>query len=67
VHPLVMTIPKFTLLGVPLLPLKPMGQSRRGVARVMEVQVRPMVVAIPRFIQRVVPLLSLKAKALLLE
>jgi hypothetical protein len=34
-----------------LLPLKPMAQSRRGVIRMLEAQVRPLVVAIPRFIQ----------------
>ncbi|CAC9465751.1 hypothetical protein, partial [uncultured Gammaproteobacteria bacterium] len=36
VHPLVMAIPRFIQLGVPLPPLKPMGQSRRGVIRLME-------------------------------
>jgi hypothetical protein len=36
---------------MPWLPLKPMGQSRRGVIQSMEAQVHPMVMAIPRFIQ----------------
>jgi hypothetical protein len=40
--------------------LKPMGQSRRGVAQVLEAQVRPLIVAILRFIQLMVPLLLLK-------
>ncbi|CAC9493915.1 hypothetical protein [uncultured Gammaproteobacteria bacterium] len=55
-----MVIPRFMQLGVPLPPLKPTAQSRRGVTQVMEVQVHPLVVATPRFMQRVVPLLSLK-------
>jgi hypothetical protein len=37
-----------------------MGQSRRGVAQVLEAQVRPLIVAILRFIQLLVPLLPLK-------
>jgi hypothetical protein len=32
-----------------------MGQSRRGVIQVLEVQVHPLVAAIPRFIQLGVP------------
>jgi hypothetical protein len=36
---------------VPLPPLKPMAQSRRGVVQVMEVQMHPLALAIPRFIQ----------------
>jgi hypothetical protein len=39
----------------PLLPLKLMGQSRRGVTRVLEAY-HPLVVVIPRFIQVIVPL-----------
>ncbi|VVM24597.1 hypothetical protein BSPWISOXPB_4991 [uncultured Gammaproteobacteria bacterium] len=44
---------RFIQLGMLLLPLKPMAQSRRGVIRMLEAQVRPLVVAIPRFIQLV--------------
>jgi hypothetical protein len=47
----VMAIPRFIQLIMPLPPLKPMDQSRRGVIQSMEVQVRPLVMAIPRFIQ----------------
>jgi hypothetical protein len=36
---------------MPLLPLKPMVQSRRGVTQILEVQVHPLVLATPRFIQ----------------
>ncbi|VVM25225.1 hypothetical protein BSPWISOXPB_6337 [uncultured Gammaproteobacteria bacterium] len=46
-----MAIPRFIQLMVPLPPLKPMVQSRRGVTQILEVQVHPLVVAIPRFIQ----------------
>ncbi|VVM18578.1 hypothetical protein BSPWISOXPB_1629 [uncultured Gammaproteobacteria bacterium] len=46
--------------GLPLPPLKPMVQSRRGVTRILEAQVHPLVVAILRFIQLMVPLLPLK-------
>jgi hypothetical protein len=60
VHPLVVTIPRFIQLQVPLLPLKPMAQSKRGVTQVMEVEMHPLMVSIPRFIQTVVPLLPLK-------
>jgi hypothetical protein len=38
VRPLVMTIPRFIQLILPLPPLKPMDQSRRGVAQVLEAQ-----------------------------
>jgi hypothetical protein len=39
-HPLMVAIPKFIQLGgEALLPLKPMGQSRRGVIQAMEAQV----------------------------
>ncbi|VVM24540.1 hypothetical protein BSPWISOXPB_4558 [uncultured Gammaproteobacteria bacterium] len=34
-----MAIPRFIQMGMPLPPLKPMAQSRRGV--VLEAQVRP--------------------------
>jgi hypothetical protein len=40
-----------------------MGQSWRGVFRIMEVQVRPLMVAIPRFIQMDTPLPPLKLMA----
>ncbi|VVM22407.1 hypothetical protein BSPWISOXPB_4750 [uncultured Gammaproteobacteria bacterium] len=49
--PLVEAIPRFIQIGVPLLPLKPMAQLRRGVVHILEAQVRPPVVAIPKFIQ----------------
>jgi hypothetical protein len=46
---------------MPLPPLKPMGQSRRGVIRIGEVaQTHPLIMAIPRFIQLKVPLPPLK-------
>jgi hypothetical protein len=38
----------------------PMDQSRRGVVRILEVQVHPLVIAIPRFIQLSMPLPPLK-------
>jgi hypothetical protein len=50
---------------MPLLLLKPMGQSRRGVIRALEVQVRPMVVVISRFIQLLVPLPPLKPNSVI--
>jgi hypothetical protein len=50
-HPLVTTIPRSIQLLVPLPPLKPMGQSRRGVTHLLEVQVRPLIMATLRFIQ----------------
>ncbi|CAC9437074.1 hypothetical protein [uncultured Gammaproteobacteria bacterium] len=37
VHPLVVAILRFIQMDMPLPPLKPMGQSRRGVVRVMGV------------------------------
>ncbi len=37
--------------AVPLPPLKPMVQSRRGVTQILEAQAHPLAVAIPRFIQ----------------
>ncbi|VVM25949.1 hypothetical protein BSPWISOXPB_4833, partial [uncultured Gammaproteobacteria bacterium] len=58
-HPMVVTIPRFIQLGLPLPPLKPMGQSRRGVMEVKE-QMHPLVMAIPRFIQLIMPLPPLK-------
>jgi hypothetical protein len=39
VHPLVMAIPRFIQIGIPLPSLKPMAQSRRGAHRVMKAQV----------------------------
>jgi hypothetical protein len=51
---------RFIQLGLPLLPLKPMVQSRRGVTQILEVQVHPLVLATPRFIQLGLPLLPLK-------
>jgi hypothetical protein len=39
---LVVAILRFIQLRVPLLPLKPMGQSRRGVTQIMEAQVHPL-------------------------
>jgi hypothetical protein len=48
---MVMATPRFIQMSMPLPPLKPMDQSRRGVIQVMEAQVHPMVMAIPRFIQ----------------
>jgi hypothetical protein len=62
VHPLV-AIPRFIQLGMPLLPLKPMGQSRHGVTQILEAQMHPLVAVIPRFIQIGKPLLSLKLMA----
>jgi hypothetical protein len=44
-------ISKFIRLGMPLLPLKPMAQSWRGVAQRMGVQVSPLTVTISKFIQ----------------
>jgi hypothetical protein len=46
-----MAIPRFIQLWLPSPPLKPMGQSWRGVIQVMEAQVNLMVMATPRFIQ----------------
>jgi hypothetical protein len=37
-HPLIMAILRFIQLGMPSPPLKPMGQSRRGVLQVLEAQ-----------------------------
>jgi hypothetical protein len=39
VHPLVLAIPRFIQLGLPLPPLKPMVQSRRGVTQILAAQV----------------------------
>jgi hypothetical protein len=41
VRPLIMAIPKFIQLGVPLPLLKPMDQSRHGVTHSMEAQAHP--------------------------
>jgi hypothetical protein len=46
---------------MPLLPLEPMGQLRRGVTQILAVHL-PLVVVIPRFIQPREPLLPLKLK-----
>ncbi len=62
-HPLTVVIPRFIQLGMPLPLLKPMVQSRRGVAQVMEAQVHPLTVAIPKFIQIDMPLPLLKPMA----
>jgi hypothetical protein len=53
-------ISRFIQILPPLPLLKPMGQSRCGVIRIMGVQVRPMIKTIPRFIQIRLPLLPLK-------
>jgi hypothetical protein len=37
-HPLVVAIPRFIQIGMPLSPLKPMDQSRCGVARLSNKQ-----------------------------
>ena len=50
---------RFIQIHMPLLPLKPMAQSRRGVAQILEAQTHPMTKAIPRFIQMNLPLLLL--------
>jgi hypothetical protein len=39
VHPLVVAIARFIQLMAPLLPLKPMAQSRRGGIQILEAQV----------------------------
>jgi hypothetical protein len=43
-----MAIPRFIQLRLPLPPLKPMDQSRRGVSRIGEAQAHPLIMAIPR-------------------
>jgi hypothetical protein len=43
-HPLIMAIPRFIQLRLPLPPLKPMDQSRRGVIHVWEAQVHPLII-----------------------
>jgi hypothetical protein len=58
-----MAIPRFIQLALPLPPLKPMGQSRRGVIRITEAQAHPLIMAIPRFIQLRLPLPPLKPMA----
>jgi hypothetical protein len=59
---LVVAILRFIQLVVPLPPLKPMAQSRRGVIQILEVQVHPLGAAILKFIQLGVPLPPLKLK-----
>jgi hypothetical protein len=39
VHPLVMAIPRFMQMQMPLLFLKPMDQSRHGVPQILEAQI----------------------------
>ena len=51
VHPLAMAIPRFIQPVLPLLPLEPMAQLRRGVTQVLEAQAHPLIKAIPRSIQ----------------
>ncbi|VVH64131.1 hypothetical protein BSPLISOX_447 [uncultured Gammaproteobacteria bacterium] len=58
-RPLIVAISRFIQLSMPLPPLKPMAQSRRGVV-VLEAQVRLLIVAIPRFIQMSMSLPPLK-------
>ncbi|CAC9437868.1 hypothetical protein [uncultured Gammaproteobacteria bacterium] len=55
-----MATPRFIQMHLPLLPLKPMAQSWRGVAQRMGVQVSPLTVTISKFIQLSMPLLPLK-------
>jgi hypothetical protein len=45
VRPLVVVIPRFIQLGMLLLLLKLMAQSRRGVIQILEAQVHPLVAA----------------------
>jgi hypothetical protein len=52
----VVAIPKFIQLGLLLLSLRPMDQSRHGAPQALEVQVRPLVMTISRFTQMRVPL-----------
>jgi hypothetical protein len=40
-------LPRFIQLRLPLPPLKPMGQSRRGVIRMMEAQAHPLIEGAP--------------------
>jgi vacuolar-type H+-ATPase subunit F/Vma7 len=56
VHPLVVDIPRFIQMRLPLPPFKLMDQLQRGADRIREVQVRPPMVSIPRFIQLREPL-----------
>jgi hypothetical protein len=49
VHPLVVITLRFIQLMVPLLLLKLMGQSKRGVTQIMEAQAHPLVITISRF------------------
>jgi hypothetical protein len=62
-HPLAVAIPRFIQLLVPLLSLRLMAQSRRGVNQMLEVLMHPLTKAIPRFIQMNMPLLLLKLMA----
>jgi hypothetical protein len=51
---------RFIQIGIPLPPLKLMGQSRRGVMGLLEVQVSLLIMATLRFIQLMAPLPLLK-------
>jgi hypothetical protein len=50
-------------LVLPLLPLEPMAQLRRGVTQILEAQMHPLAMAIPRFIQLIQPLPPLEPMA----
>jgi predicted benzoate:H+ symporter BenE len=56
-------IPRFIQMNMPLLLLKLMAQSRRGVTHLLEAKAHPPTKAIPRFIQMNLPLLLLKLMA----
>jgi hypothetical protein len=49
--PLIVAILRFTQLQVPLPPLKPMAQSRRGLTQVLDAKEHPLAKVIPGFIQ----------------
>ncbi|VVM25222.1 hypothetical protein BSPWISOXPB_6334 [uncultured Gammaproteobacteria bacterium] len=51
---------KIYSMDLPLPPLEPMAQSRRGVTQILEVSTHPLTKAIPRFIQTHMPLPPLK-------
>jgi hypothetical protein len=63
IEPSALRAAKAFILRVLLLPLKPMAQSRRGVAQIGEVRVHLLAVAMPKFIQLGVPLPLLKLTA----
>jgi hypothetical protein len=66
-HLMAKAIPKFIQIHMPLLPLKPMAQSRRGVAQILEAQTHPMTKAIPMPHPLIEPSVLRAAKALILE